>query len=196
MNEFYYRSGGKTFACGRCAAKFRKFDDFASHKASVHAAQMDPPCQAGFGDPQPGPSDASSQRGDEQPDASGPTSPAQLEPFDIVQSGRKTFAKSAAVETTYKVVFNKYWKGLKIGDLLGDLGGMFDDILARARQDMGDDDLLRVIIRHEALDHAIVVPLQPAQQLNAAMILEKVEAVLQSAENLALDESFRGTYYI
>ncbi len=45
---------------------------------------------------------------------------------------------------------------------------MFDDILNRARQGLDQDDLIRVIIRHEALDHAIVVPLQPAQQLNAA----------------------------
>ncbi len=155
-----------------------------SHKASVHAPQikMDHQCQAGFGDPQPGPSDASSQRGDEQPDASGPTSPAVSlddDPYEIVLSGRKTFAKSAAVETTYKVNFNDKWRGRKLSDLKDDMGQMFDNILARARQDMGDDDLLRVIIRHEELDQAIVVPLQPAQKLDAATITEKVEHVLQ-----------------
>ncbi len=74
------------------------------------------------------------------------------------------------------------------------MGAMFDNVLDIARQDMDDGDLMRVIIRHEALDHAIVVPLRPANKMDASAIMEKVANVLQSEENLALDESFRGTY--
>ena len=75
------------------------------------------------------------------------------------------------------------------------LRGLFDEVLERAREGVADNDLLRVVIRHEALNHAVVIPLQAADEMNADKIMAQVENVLQSEETLAIDESFQGKYH-
>lgn len=65
-------------------------------------------------------------------------------------------------------------------------------MLARAREGINANDLLRVVIRHHVLNHAIVVPLQKVEEMNVEKILDKLENVLQSEKNLAVDYSFQG----
>ena len=62
----------------------------------------------------------------------------------------------------------------------------------QGRQDLNDNDLMRVIIRDRDLHHPILIPLQAADQLNAEKNMQKVQNVLQSEENLTLDFSFEG----
>ena len=47
-----------------------------------------------------------------------------------------------------------------------------------------------MIIRHNGLIHSAIIPLQKLGELNVDVIMEQVENVLQSKENLAVDESF------
>ena len=67
---------------------------------------------------------------------------------------------------------------------------MFDDVLDQARGDLAGNDLGRVVIQHDALNNPIVVPLRPWDDLNANTLMETIEKVLNSHENLSIDDSF------
>ena len=67
---------------------------------------------------------------------------------------------------------------------------MFDDVLDQARGDLAGNDLGRVVIQHDTLNNPIVVPLRPWDDLNANTVMETIEKVLNSHENLSIDDSF------
>ena len=121
---------------------------------------------------------------------------AEEPPYRIELAGTRRFARAVAVEKTYKVRFNDQWQGRRLGDLRRQLHRLFEQLLVRARDGINDNDLLRVVIRHDALNHAIVVPLQAAGDMNVEKILSKIENVLQSEESLAVDDSFQGKQFI
>ncbi len=66
---------------------------------------------------------------------------------------------------------------------------MFTDILSEAKADIEPNDLAVVIVDHKSLDNSIVVPLQPAEQIDANSVMSKIQNVLQSEESLTLNES-------
>ena len=115
-------------------------------------------------------------------------------PYIIDHSGTRTFAKTAAIEKTYRVRFNDQWRGRRLTELKRQLYRLFEDLLAKARQDINDNDHLRIIIRHQALNQAAVVPFQAAGEMNVNKILDKIESLLQSEESLAVDDSFEGIF--
>ena len=67
---------------------------------------------------------------------------------------------------------------------------MIEDVLTRARGDLSDEDLGRIIINHDGLDNPIVVPLKRWGKLNAAEVMAKAQNVLNSHQQLRLDQSF------
>ena len=94
-------------------------------------------------------------------------------PYIIERAGTRKFAKSVATETTYKVKFNDLWQGRRLNDLLRQLHRLFEDLLTRAREGINDNDLLRVVIRHNGLNHAVVIPLISSEELTVQRILDK-----------------------
>ncbi|VDI45068.1 Hypothetical predicted protein [Mytilus galloprovincialis] len=112
-------------------------------------------------------------------------------PYLFRRSGQKTFSKNLAKETTYKVKFNDTWKGKKLRNLKKELENMFDDVLNKAKGN--DNDLGRVIISHPELNDSIVVPLDKWSNINSQRVMEAVENVLNSEENLPLDTSMHVT---
>ena len=116
-------------------------------------------------------------------------------PYLIEKTGERRFAKATAIEKTYRVRFNTQWRGERLRELRRQLYDMFDEVVNQGRQGLNDNDLMRIIIRHSDLHHPIVIALQAAQLLNAEMIMQKVENVLQSEENLTLDDSFEGIFF-
>ena len=67
---------------------------------------------------------------------------------------------------------------------------MFDDVLDQARGDLAGNNLGRVVIQHDALSNPIVVLLRPLDDLNANTVMETIEKILNSHENLSIDDSF------
>ena len=67
---------------------------------------------------------------------------------------------------------------------------MFEDVLDEAKKNYADNDLGRVVIHHPSLNDAIVVPLQPLHQLNKDAVLQTIENVLQSHEDLSISDGF------
>ena len=113
-------------------------------------------------------------------------------PYVIEKTGERRFARAAAVEMTYKVRFNDQWRGERIREHREEMHRMFDEVVNRGREGLNDNDFIRVIIKDNELNSPIVVPLQPADEMNAENIMQKVENVLQSKEDLAVDNSFEG----
>ena len=107
---------------------------------------------------------------------------------------QRTFARTAAIETTYNIQFNQRWRGERVRDLRQEVHQMFDDVLNQGREGLTHSDLMRVVIRSDSLNHPVVVPLQPATTMDSNTVMEKMENVLQSEENLSIDESFQGNY--
>ena len=81
----------------------------------------------------------------------------------------------------------------RLNDIREGLHDMFDAVLDQARGDLAGNDLGRVIIQHNDLYNPIVVPLQRWDQLNADRVMETIEKVLNSHQNLSVDESFHIT---
>ena len=111
--------------------------------------------------------------------------------FKIEKIGEKQFSKTKAVDRHYKICIDpQHLNGKKLTDMHNELHDMFERALKDVKQNLQGNDLGRVVIHHPSLNHEIVVPLRPLDELDADAILENVENVLSSNENLPMDEDF------
>ncbi len=143
----------------------------------------------GSDEPQPGPSREPEPADEPQPGPSRESGPPQLL-YTIRKKSERTYAKNAAVDTTYQVKIGEQHRGQRLIDIQEGLHRMFDDVLDQARGDLAGNDLGRVVIHHEGLQDPIIVPLQPWDDLNSDTVLGAVEKVLNSNQDLSVDNSF------
>ena len=127
------------------------------------------------GQPQPGPS--------HRPDI------PQVLQYKIRKKSERTYAKNAAVDRTYQVKIDEEHHGERLEDIREGLHQMFHQVLQEARGNLAGNDLGRVVIQHDGLHDPIVIPLQPWDQLNADVVMGTIEKVLNSNQNLTVDES-------
>ena len=66
---------------------------------------------------------------------------------------------------------------------------MLEQVLEEARSNLAGNDLGRVVIKHIELHDPFIIPLQPWDQLNAELVMGTIEKVLNSNQNLTVDES-------
>ncbi len=133
--------------------------------------------------------------GGEEPRA-GPSHEPEPSPglqYTIRKKSERAYAKNAAVDRTYQVKVDEQHSGEKLKDIIGGLHRMFDDILDQARGDLAGNDLGRVVIHHEGLQDPIIVPLQPWDNLDADAVMGTIEKVLNSKQDLPVNESFEIT---
>ena len=81
--------------------------------------------------------------------------------YTMRKKSERTFAKNAAVDTTYQVQIDDRYRGQRHRDIRGGLHQMFEDILNEACRDLAGNNLGRVVIHDDGLQDPIVVPLQP-----------------------------------
>jgi hypothetical protein len=154
-----------------------EIDEMAT--ACVNDGEWSPqlPFMIGGGDDtQPGPS--------HRPDA-----PRELQ-YTIREKSERTYAKKAAVDRRYEIKIDDQYNGQRLQDVRAGLHQMFENVLEEARGNLAGNDLGRVVIHHQLLHDPIIVPLQPLDQLDANKIMEIIEKVLNSNQNLSIDESF------
>ena len=113
--------------------------------------------------------------------------------YTMQKKWERTFAKNAAIDTTYQVQIDDRYRGQRLRDIRRGLHQMFEDILDEARGDLAGNDLGRVVVHHDGLQDPIVVPLQPWDRLNADVVMGQIEKVLNSHQELAMNESFEIT---
>ena len=105
------------------------------------------------------------------------------------KKSERTYAKNAAIDRTNQVKINKKHHGEKLEDIRDGLHQMFEHVLQESRGDLAGHDLGRVVIQHDGLYDPIVVPLQPWDQLDSSKVMDTIEKVLNSHQNLPVDES-------
>ena len=93
-------------------------------------------------------------------------------------------------EQSFGVSFNEVWQGKPLGDLKAELADMFGDLLQIGFEDFEEGDIGRVYINHPALEKPAVIPPRPLNEINPEIIMDAVENVLQSEENLNVMEGF------
>ena len=105
------------------------------------------------------------------------------------KKSERTYAKNAAIDRTYQVKINEKHHGEKLEDIRDGLHQMFEHVLQEARGELAGNDLGRVVIQHDELHYPIVVPRQPWDQLDSNKVMDTIKKVLNSHQNLAVDES-------
>ena len=63
---------------------------------------------------------------------------------------------------------------------------ILNNLLDRLAGDMDDNDRIRLVITHPALDHSINLPFMRRDQLDAERTINEIELVLQSNEGFAI----------
>ena len=71
-----------------------------------------------------------------------------------------------------------------------DLRAVFDNLIEKGAEDFNDGDMARIYIEHPDLHKPIMVPPRPLEEMNADVVMEAVENVLQSQEELNVVEGF------
>lgn len=110
--------------------------------------------------------------------------------YSIDSKDSKSFKGGVVKETTYQVRFHEDWLDKSIKSLENELKEIMKDLVEEAREDYQEVDMARVHVDHPNLNHAIVVPPRRLGDLNPEVIMEAIENVLQSEENLTLSEAF------
>ena len=93
-------------------------------------------------------------------------------------------------EKKFKVKFNKEYMGRRLVDVQGQLKGMFQDVMNRALQDYGNDDKASIVVQHNDLKKDIVIHMRKNKDITTDTIMGRMEKVLQSDEELSIDNSF------
>ena len=164
----FFRTG-KKFYCSRCRIHVYGSEALARHRESHTSSPSSEPGPSGI-QPVVEQSDPSADQVDPSQEQMGG---AEEVLYQIELSRVRLFARSAATESTYKVRFNNDWQGRRLRDIELQLRRLFEDLLARVREIINQNDLLRVTLRHDGLNHAVVVPLQAAGDLNVEKMLSR-----------------------
>ena len=71
------------------------------------------------------------------------------------------------------------------------LGEIFDSMVNEMTLGMADNDLVRFVLQGKSLNYPISLPFMPRHDLNAERIMGEVECVLQSNENVSLQDGMQ-----
>ena len=110
--------------------------------------------------------------------------------YAIRKKGERTYAKNAAVDRTYLIKIDEKHQGQNLRGVQDGLHHMFEDVLNQAGGDIAGNNLRRVVIHHDGLQGPIIVPLQTWDQLDVNKVMEIIEKVLNSHQELLINESF------
>ena len=75
--------------------------------------------------------------------------------------------------------------------LIDQLGEIFDSMVNDINTGMADNDLVRFVLQSKSLDYPISLPFMPRHELNAERIMGEVKRVLQSNENVNLQDGMQ-----
>jgi len=112
--------------------------------------------------------------------------------YNFQKLDEKTF-KNNVVDRHYKVTMDneQLSQGKNLSSLHEELKGMFDNVIEEASEGLdGGSDLIRLVIHHQGLSNGIVVPLRPIDRMNGSDVMNYVENVLTSHQDLPMNDSF------
>ena len=111
--------------------------------------------------------------------------------YQFEKVGEKTF-KNGVIDRHYRVKFNpdQSLDGRNLSSMHEQLEDMFDDIIEQARDNLDDNNLMRLVVHHPKLTNNIHIPLRKIENLSGHDALEYVENVMSSHQDLDMDDSF------
>lgn len=113
--------------------------------------------------------------------------------FDIQLLQEKTLKSMGVKEATFELTFKdhlfRYPKKMnEAKDLLKDA---FKNIIEHAKKDLRPGDVMRAVIHNDGLDLPVFVLFRPMEDMNAEAMLNCLENVLNSNEDIPFDSSCR-----
>ena len=110
--------------------------------------------------------------------------------YQLEEISRNHNQRFGADNITYRLKVHKGIANRKISEVLGEMYSMFNDLVTNLRNDLQDGDLVRFYLNHPILHTPITISARPIEELSVEDIMTEVEKVLQSEEELKLDEQF------
>ena len=105
------------------------------------------------------------------------------------KKGERTYAKNAAEDTTFQVKVNDRYRGQASETYNKVFMVCLKTSSKRRAAIWGGNDLGRVVIHHDGLHDPIVVPLRPLDRSNVDVVMEHIEKVLNSLQELSVNDS-------
>ena len=106
-----------------------------------------------------------------------------------VRKERK-FKKGLITETIFDVKFDDQWNGRKVIEVKRQLHNVFERAIAEVTRNTDKQhDFGRIFINHEKLSPPIVIEPQPVIHLTADTIMQEIERVLHSEEDLDINST-------
>ena len=112
-------------------------------------------------------------------------------PYNIQESSETMPRKYGYEERKFKVQFDKDYMGKRLVDVQQQLRGMFEETVQRGLRDYGHEDRASIVIQHNDLRRDIVIHMRKNKDISAEAIMNRVEKVLQSDDELSIDNSFQ-----
>ena len=110
--------------------------------------------------------------------------------YQLREKSRRHNRKFNAEDIVYVFRVNKHLIAKRIAEVLNELYNMFQNLLNDLRNDLQNGDLVRFYMNHPMLYAPIIIPAQPTEEISIEDIMPEIEKVLQSEEELHLDEHF------
>jgi len=109
--------------------------------------------------------------------------------YELELYKEKILKKNMAKEVIYQIKIKDNWRNKRIKDVMSQLRKMFDDLIKKASEGLLPDDFIRLYLNQRNLYKPIVLPPTRVNQVNAERMIRNIEGVLQSEENLTMDDS-------
>ena len=110
--------------------------------------------------------------------------------YQLIEISRRHNQRLGADNISYRLQLHEKLMDQKISDILGEMYSMFNKLVTDLRNDLQNGDLVRVYLNHPILHTPITVSARPVEELTVEDIMTEVEKVLQSEDELKLDEQF------
>ena len=108
--------------------------------------------------------------------------------YTLREVAKRTVRKFNTTGTDYHLSLNPQSTG---PPLLDQLGTIFDSMVDEMTTGMAENDLVRFVLQSKSLNYPISLPFMPRHELNAERIMGEVQRVLQSNENVNLQDGMQ-----
>lgn len=113
--------------------------------------------------------------------------------YNIQLVKEKTLKTMGVKEVTYELTFNDrlFRQQKKMKEVNNLLKEAFDKMILDMKKDLRPGDIMRGVIHNDGLDLPVYIPFRPMEDMNAEAMLNCLENVLNSNEDVLFDSSCR-----
>ena len=106
----------------------------------------------------------------------------------VINNRQFVFGDGVVREIVYRVHFDQTWRNIALSEALGGLLNVFQSVIDRLNENYAPSDLVRIFISNASFNAPRNIGLMPLRDLNLGIIEMYLRSILQSDEELVLDE--------